>query len=191
MAGNRRGMAAAVIAFALFSASCTGLSAYKYRQFYSMVSPVKNADGVYEDRAVSFQFDFTEKKINVLVHNNGKDSIEVEWPKARFIDPEGTKHEVANNQTLISKDQSKIAPTVILAGMTEKNVIVPADNQEQVEQWTWYIKPLFNQVDDGALLNRRKTFGVLLPIKVGEEERVYSFEFMVTAIVPYRGQTPG
>ena len=188
---GRRGVFTAVVLAAALTASCAGFSAYKYRQFYSMVSPVKNSDGHYEDGGLSFQFEVLEKKIRVLISNSGDAPVEVEWPDAKFIDQDGAKHEVANLQTLLTKNQSKIRPTNIPAGGTEENVIVPADRQEPLEQWTWYIRPFFNQVDDGALNNLGKTIGVLLPVKVGGEERRYSFEFKVTSVIPYQGRTPG
>jgi hypothetical protein len=176
---------------AIIASSCAGLSAYNYRQFYVMVSPVKNYDGVYEDNTTLFQFDITEKKVNVLITNKGKEPMEVQWAKAQFIDQQGAKHEVANIQTLLSREQSKIMSTDIPSGTTETNVIVPADNQEELEQWTWYIKPFFGQTDESAKKNVGKSFVVVLPIKVGNEEREYSFQFMVTAVVPYKGYTPG
>jgi hypothetical protein len=181
----------AVLAVAALTASCAGFSAYKYRQFYAMVSPVKSFDRHYEDGAVAFQFEISEKKINVRIENNGGEPIEVQWQNARFVDQDGTKHDIANSQTVLTKDSARIKPTTIQAGATEENVVVPVDHQEQLEQWTWYIKPFFNQTDDGALSNLGKTFGINIPLKVGAEERRYSFEFKVTNVVPYTARTPG
>lgn len=180
-----------VILAAALASGCAGFSAYKYRQFYAMTRPVTSHDGHYEDGALSFQFDVSEKRINVLISNNGEVPVEVEWPDAKFVDKDGAKHGVANSQTLLTKNQSKIKTTSIPAGETEANFIVPADYQEQLEQWTWYVRPFFNQVDDEALKNLDKTFGVVIPVNVGGEERQYSFEFKVTSVVPYSGRTPG
>lgn len=184
-------LAAFVILAASLASSCAGFSAYKYRQFYAMTLPVTSHDGRYEDGALSFQFEVSEKRINVLISNNGEVPVEVGWPDAKFVDKDGAKHGVANSQTLLTKNQSKIMPTTIPAGGTEANFIVPADYQEQLEQWTWYVRPFFNQVDDEALKNLDKTFGVVIPLNVGGEERRYSFEFKVTSVVPYSGRTPG
>jgi hypothetical protein len=182
---------AALLAATALMASCAGFSAYKYRQFYAMTAPVKNYDGHYEDGAVAFQFEISEKRINVYIENKGGAPLEVRWPDARFIDQDGKTHDVANSQTILTKDQLKIKSSTIPDGGTEENIIVPADYQEQLEQWTWYVRPFFNQTDDGALKNLDKTFGVLIPVKVGGEERKYSFEFKVTSVIPYTGRTPG
>jgi len=75
--------------------------------------------------------------------------------------------------------------------MSEENVIVPLESVEPLETWTWYVKPFYNMEDDTALLNLKKTFQINLPVKVGDERRQYTFQFMVTNVVPYRGRTPG
>ncbi|MBI3794610.1 MAG: hypothetical protein HY280_07755 [Nitrospinae bacterium] len=184
-------LSAAILAGAFSAVSCAGFSAYKYRQSYAMISPVQNYDGVYEDASLRFQFEFTEKKINVLISNRGAKPVEVEWPDAQYVDPEGFKHKVANKQTAISKDQDKIKPTSIAPGADEENLIVPADNQEQMEQWTWYIKPLFNLKDDKAPANLDKTFSVIIPVAIDAEKRLYNFQFKVATVMRYTGRTPG
>lgn len=171
--------------------SCSDFSAYRYRQMYAMIQPVENFDRYYEDRALAFQFEITEKKVQVEITNKSESAVEVDWPSAHFIDTSGMPHDVANMQTLFTKDTAKIKASTIEAGKTEENVIVPLDSVERLEQWTWYVKPFYNMEDDSAQLNLKKTFRIILPVKVGDERRRYSFQFMVTNVVPYRGRTPG
>ncbi|MBI5177643.1 MAG: hypothetical protein HZA04_00105 [Nitrospinae bacterium] len=182
-------MAVAVIVVA--GAACAGFSSYQYRQMYAMIQPVKDYDRHYEDNALAFQFEITEKKIELQIENRGKETAEVDWPGSYFVDSSGLMHPVATNQTIFTKEMQKAKSTRIAPGTSEDNVLVPVDHVEEVEQWTWYVRPLFNMEDDSALLNLNKTFRVVIPVKVGEEKRRYSFQFMVTNVVPYRGRTPG
>jgi len=182
---------AMILAVGTAGIACAGFSSYQYRQMYAMIQPVKSGDRHYEDNAVAFQFEINEKKIEVQIDNLGKETVEVDWPGAYFIDPGGLQHQVANQQTVFTKDPAKLKPTQIAPGGAEENVVVPLDHVEELEQWTWYVRPLFNMEDDSALLNLNKTFRVVIPVKVGEEKRRYSFQFMVTNVVPYRGRTPG
>lgn len=174
----------------LSAASCAELSAYKYRQWYAMVGPVENSYRHYEDDKIAFQFEISEKRMDVAITNKGMDNISLKWPKVRYVDPSGKSHVIANNQTLFTKDPSRIKPADLPPGKTERNVIVPLSNIEKLEKWTWSIKPLFNQKDEKALLNKDKTFGIIFPVTVGEERIIYRFDFAVTNVLPYRGQNP-
>ncbi|MBI3582057.1 MAG: hypothetical protein HY098_08315, partial [Nitrospinae bacterium] len=86
-----RNVRLAVVLAAALTASCSGFSAYKYRQFYAMTRPVTSHDGHYEDGALAFQFEVSEKRINLLISNNGEVPVEVVWPDAKFIDQDGGK----------------------------------------------------------------------------------------------------
>ncbi|MFQ5432641.1 MAG: hypothetical protein ACE5EN_09060 [Nitrospinota bacterium] len=172
--------------------SCTGLNSYRYRQMYALVKPVENYDRFYEDDNVAFRFEVEEKKIHLFVTNKSEKEIRLNWPDVRFIDPGGKKHQVANLDTVFTKNTERIKPTAVSAGMTEENLIVPLDSMDKIEQWTWTLKPFFNQEDDKALLNKNKTFSIIFPVEFDEsEKRTYRFDFKVTNVIAYRGRNPG
>lgn len=172
--------------------SCTGLNSYRYRLMYALVSPVENYDRFYEDNNVAFRFEVEEKKIHLFVTNKSERDIRLDWPEVRFIGPDGQEHKVANLDTVFTKNTGRIKPTEVPAGMTEENLIVPLDNMDNIEQWTWTLKPFFNQIDDRALLNKNKTFSIIFPVELDENnKRSYRFDFKVTNVVAYRGRSPG
>lgn len=178
----------------LFTSACAGMSAYNYRQMYALTSPVENYSRVFEDDNIAFRFEVKEKKIGVFITNKSDSDVSLDWPEVRYVDTSNEELKVANQQTLFTKNTGRIKPTFIRPGATEENVIVPVRNVEKLEQWTWAIKPFFNQEDEGALLNKGKTFGLLFPVKfqIGEERvsKLYAFRFKVTNVLPFRAHTP-
>jgi hypothetical protein len=181
-----------LLSLTMLAASCAGLSSYRYRQMYAMVSPVENYDRFYEDDNVSFRFEVEEKKILIFVTNKTENEIRLDWPKVRFIGPDDENHQVVNLDTIFTKNTQRIKPTAVAAGETEENIIVPLYSMEKIEQWTWTLKPFFNQEDDKALLNKDKTFSIIFPVETAEgENRTYRFDFKVTNVVAYRGRNPG
>ncbi len=176
----------------LLASSCTGLNSYKYRQMYALVNPVENYDRFYEDNKIAFRFEIEEKKIQLFITNKSEKEIRLDWPEVRFITPDGKQHQVVNLSTIFTNNAARIKPTTVSAGMTEENLIVPLYSMEKIEQWTWTLKPFFNQEDDKALLNKNKTFSIIFPVELAEDEkRSYRFDFKVTNVVAFRGRNPG
>ncbi|MEE8483299.1 MAG: hypothetical protein V3S46_01775 [Nitrospinota bacterium] len=181
---------AVMLAVLLVAGACAEFTAYRYRQWYAMVKPVESWEKRYEDNGAAFRFEITEKRIKVFFENRSGSEITLMWNKVRYIDPEGKSHRIANNQTLFRRKSGKIIPTNVPAGEREENVMVPVGNIEKMERWTWSIKPLFNMEDDTALENRGKIFSVVFPVEIGNVEKVYKFDFIVTNVVAFRGRTP-
>lgn len=184
----RAGIAASLLAA---MAGCSGFTAYRYKQYYAMIQPIVSYDKSYGDSSVSFQFEITEKKIWVDIANIGGESVTIDWPNVYLVDAQGISHHIVNDQVIFTKEASRMKPTTIAPGAAERNLIVPADSVEELEQWTWYVKPFYTQTDDTAPLNLKKVFRVVIPVQAGSERRRYSFQFMVTDVVPYRGLSLG
>lgn len=182
---------AIAVALAAALAGCSGTTAYRYKQYYAMIQPIVSYDKSYEDSRISFQFEITEKKIFVDIANTGGEPVTVDWPNVYLVDAEGISRHIVNDQVIFSKEASRMKPTTIAPGATERNLIVPSDSVEELEQWTWYVKPLYTQTDDSAPLNLKKVFRVVIPVQAGNERRRYSFQFMVTDVIPYRGLSLG
>ncbi len=170
---------------------CSGTTAYRYKQYYAMIQPIVSYEKSYEDTRIAFQFEITEKKILVDIANISGEPVTIDWPNVYLIDAQGISHHIVNDQVIFTKETSRMKPTTIAPGATERNLIVPKDSIEELEQWTWYVKPLYTQTDDTAPLNLKKVFRVVIPVQAGDERRRYSFQFMVTDVVPYRGLSLG
>ncbi|GMT42437.1 MAG: hypothetical protein IEMM0002_0848 [bacterium] len=185
-----------VVVLAPLALSCADLSAYRYRQMYAMVNPHENHDRTFQDENLAFRFEIREKKIEVFITNKSGSEIKLDWPDVKYIDASGSKHGVANSQTLFTKNVDRTRPTILKPGRTEENVIVPLKNIEKLEQWTWSIKPFFNQEDEEALSNKGSLFSVIIPVELAGDEaegkisKLYSFRFKVTNVIPYRNHTP-
>lgn len=183
-----------VVALLFFTSACAGMSAYRYRQMYALTSPVESYEKVFEDENLAFRFEVKEKRIVVSITNRSRNDVSLNWPEVKYIDSSDEELEVVNLQTLFSRNTGRIKPTLLRPGETEENVIVPVKNIEKLEQWTWSLKPFFNQKDEQALLNRGKTFGLLFPVELetgGESiSKLYVFRFKVTNVVPFRSRTP-
>lgn len=184
----RAGIAAALLAAV---AGCSGTTAYRYKQYYAMIQPIVSYDKAYEDSSIAFQFEITEKKILVDIANVSGEPVTIDWPNVYLVDAEGISRHIVNDQVIFTKETSRMKPTTIAPGATEHNLIVPVDSVEELEQWTWYVKPLYTQTDDTAPLNLKKVFRVVIPVQAGNERRRYSFQFMVTDVVPYRALSLG
>lgn len=182
---------ASVSAVGLF-ASCADLSAYRYHNTYMMVKPSVNYDKRYSDGGMAFRFDIKPKKIESYITNGTESDVSIDWPGVEFIDSNGKTHKIANIDTVFSKKLDKISAKVIPSGTTDVNVIVPVDNMKSLEeQWMWSLEPFFDLETEKALLNKGKTFSLVLPLVLeGGEKRIYRFEFAVASVLPHRPQTP-
>ena len=188
----RKSLLLVLLVSSLMASACTGLNSYKYRQMYALVNPVENYDRFYEDNKIAFRFEIEEKKIQLFITNKSEKEIRLDWPEVRFITPDGKEHQVANLDTVFTNNTGRIKPTAVQAGMTEENLIVPIYSMEKIEQWTWTLKPFFNQEDDKALLNKNKTFSIIFPVELTEDEkRSYRFDFKVTNVIAFQGRNPG
>src|SRR3989338_3852305 len=68
---------------------------------------------------------------------------------------------------------------------TELNdLIVPIENIEFMEEWTWYVRPLFNQTDEEAIKNRGKIFSISMPIEIDGNIIDYNYKFRIDHVVP-------
>ncbi|MDH5542916.1 MAG: hypothetical protein OEY64_08130 [Nitrospinota bacterium] len=180
-----------VAALSLLFFACADFSSYRYFHVYAMVKPSSSSSGMHEDSDLAFRFAISEKKIKAYITNKSASDVNIKWSEVAYIDFKGASHKVANNEVLFTNRMDKAKDTVLKPGITEENVIVPVDNVEKLEeQWTWSIVPLFDQETDAALLNRDKTFGVILPVNLATGEKVYRFEFKVAAVIPHRYHNP-
>ncbi|MDH5510213.1 MAG: hypothetical protein OEZ32_07630 [Nitrospinota bacterium] len=174
----------AILIIASLSASCADLSPYRYTQTYTMIEPANSAAKTYEDGKVKVRFHIDEKRIFVKLVNLTNAPLSINWDEASYVSLDGARHKVAGLDSIFSSDRSKPGPTQIPPGGATDDFAAPVKNVEKLEQWTWYLSPLFNLKDENSLENRGKIFGLDLPIQVEGMWKVYSFRFKILNVVP-------
>jgi hypothetical protein len=175
---------ALIAAFALLGASCADISPYRYIQTYTMIEPVPSADKAYEDGKISIRFLISEKRISFHLRNKTKQPVTLNWDEATYVHIDGARHPVAGVDAIFSPKRTKPGQADTFPGKTSDDFAAPVKNVEKLEEWTWYLQPLFDLVDDGALENKGKIFGLDLPIRVEGTWKVYQFRFKVLSVIP-------
>jgi len=180
----RAGLATLLAAVALAAASCADLSPYRYSQTYTMIEPVASADKSFEDGKISIRFFIDEKRIHFTLHNKTKEAVEVNWEEAAYVHMDGARHPVAGIEDIFSSRRTRPGRTEVSPGKTADDFAAPVKNVEKLEEWTWYLKPLFNLTDDGAMENKGRIFGLDLPIRVEGAWKTYQFRFKTIGVIP-------
>ena len=169
---------------AMVAASCADVSVYRYRNVYTMVAPAVSSDKAFSDDVMDISFFLDEKKVRFTALNKSSESVTLDWGKASFVNFDGVKHSVSSSRYVFTSGKEDPEPMVINPGVTVTDFVAPVKNVEKLEEWTWYVYPLFNLKDDGALANKGKTIGLDVPVKAKGEWRTYSFRFEVSHVAP-------
>lgn len=177
-------MALAMAVVAMFVSSCADVSVYRYRNVYTMVEPTVSSDKTFSDDVIEMSFFVDEKKIHFTARNKTADPVTLDWGKASFVNVDGVKHSVANARAIFTAGKDDPEPVIIPPGASMSDYVAPVKNVEKLEEWTWYVYPLFNLKDDGALDNRGRLIGLDVPVKAKGEWRAYSFRFEVSHVAP-------
>lgn len=175
---------AAIALSAVLASSCADVSGYRYRNVYTMVEPVVSSDKTFSDDSLEVDFYVDEKKIHITARNKTSDPLTIDWGKASFVNVDGVKHSVTNSHSIFTAGKDDPEPVVVKPGASVSDYVAPVKNVEKLEEWTWYVYPLFNLKDDGALENRGKLIGLDVPVKAKGEWRTYSFRFEVSHVAP-------
>ncbi len=178
-------LALAVIAVMTGLSACSSFTDYRYWNIYTMTEPAGSHDKSFKDEKISIRFWLNEKKIFFKMKNLAATPVTINWEQAAFINVDGKKYSVANGNSIFTSRQKSPPPTVLEPGEEIIDFVSPIKNVEKLEEWTWYIYPLFNLVDDKALKNKGQKIGVDLPMQYGEKSVTYAFRFKVANVVPY------
>lgn len=164
-------------------AACSDMSVYRYWNVYDMVKPVRDSGKTFQDNTIHVRFWMDEKKIFFHIKNLADAPITIDWRKAAFINVDGKKHSLADQYSIFTSKQNDPTPTIIQPGESIDDFIAPVKNVEKLEEWTWYVYPMFNLKDDAAYNNKGQTFGIDMPVEVKGKWKSYSFLFEVTHVV--------
>lgn len=165
-------------------AGCADFAPYRSWNQYAMVEPAASSSKVFEDDLLSVRFWMDYKRIRFELTNESDVPISLEWGKAAYIHIDGRRHAVADERSIFTDKQLDPAPTVVAPGETIRDWVTPVRNVEKLEEWTWYVYPLFDQETPMAFENRGKTFGIDLPVVAGEKTRSYGFRFVIVNVQP-------
>ncbi len=172
---------------------CAERSPYKYHNIYTLVEPevIKNGirqppsyDKEFEDDRIVIKFTFKEKKIYFRLKNKTDKQLKILWDRLSFADSNGTSQKVTGFKNIFTDKMDKQPVQEIQAKTEINDLIVPIDNIELMEEWTWYVRPLFNQTDEEAIANRGKIFSISMPIEIDGDIVDYNYKFRIDHVVP-------
>jgi len=165
-------------------AGCAQFMAYRYWNVYSMVKPVVSSEKTYSDDNIDIRFWIDEKKIHFKLKNLTDAPLTLNWAKASFVNVDGVKFSLANIDSIFTDRRDSPPPTTVEPGAYIVDFVAPAQNVEKLEEWTWYVYPLFNLVDERAYDNKGKIFGIDMPVEARGKWKTYSFRFEVSHVIP-------
>ncbi len=177
----------------LSTIGCAERSPYKYYNIYTLVEPevIKNGikqppsyDKEFEDDRISIKFTFKEKKIYFRLKNKTDKQVKILWDRLSFVDTNGALQRVTGFKNIFTDKMDKQPVQEIQAKTEINDLIVPIDNIEFMEEWTWYVRPLFNQTDEQAITNMGKIFSISMPIEIDGDIVDYNYKFRIDHVVP-------
>src|SRR3989338_103274 len=138
---------------------CAERSPYKYHNIYTLVEPEVIKNGI--KQPPSYDKEFEDDRLSIKFTFKEK--------KIYFR----------------LKNKMGKQPVQEIQAKTELNdLIVPIENIEFMEEWTWYVRPLFNQTDEEAIKNKGKIFSISMPIEIDGNIIDYNYKFRIDHVVP-------
>jgi len=180
--------AAALTLGALALGACADISPYRYTNVYEMTQPAASSEKSFSDGSIKVRFWIDAKKIHFYLTNLTGEPITIDWNSASYIHIDGQKYPVADIRSAFTDRRNNPDPVIVKPGETVREFAAPVKNVEKLEQWTWYVYPLFNLFDEKAYDNKGKIFGLDLPIKTRGGWVRYKFRFQISNVVPRASQ---
>lgn len=177
-----------------FLTGCAEKSHYSYYNIYAMVEPSVSRGGIeqplsydkkFEDEKISIKFTIREKRVLFELKNKTDKELKILWEKASFVDIKDIPHRMVGFNNLFTDKMDKRPVQVVHAKGRAKDLIIPLENVELMEEGTWYVSPLFNLTDDLAHENKGKIFSILIPMEIDDEEINYNFKFRIENVVSH------
>jgi hypothetical protein len=164
--------------------SCSGgETPYVYQGIYRMVDPTNDYSKRYTDQSIDIQFFIREKRIYFDLRNKTDESILVIWNEALFYDLNGKPQRLVNSRHMFTENVTVLEPTLIPPNTSIRESMVPEDRMVLLEEWTWYLQPLFDFVTVEAKDLKGKTFVLEIPMEVKRFPRVYTFTFEIAQMI--------
>jgi hypothetical protein len=159
----------------------------KYKYSYRLVSPTSGRTMSFQDERLKILFRIDDSAIRFKLQNLSKSPMKVVWEDAS-LGARGRFYAVRNTRTLyLPNYRDNAVPTIMPGGYTI-DMALPAENIH-FDGSDWVEKDLLTTTDgnsplqaDKILKSKGSLVSLLLPIKVGDEVRNYTFQFQVTAV---------
>jgi hypothetical protein len=158
----------------------------KYQYEYIMTSPVTDPNMVYRDSTIYIQFKFDDAALRFQLQNVASERLELYWSKAT-MGVEGKYYSIRNSKTLYSSSVATAAATVLppLGYFTdfvipEKNI--SADGSYKETDLLPTTDGNSSEMRQKILSNTDKVITFILPVKVGEVSKEYTFRFNVVNV---------
>lgn len=151
----------------------------------SLVEPTRSRDLSYRDDAIAVQFVVTPDALGFSLKNVTSGTIRIPWDDVALVSVAGEAETVAHKGRIPINSDLPQAPTVIPAGSTARDDIIPWSHIEAGE------------VQDGGILPvecgpvrctgceelRGAIFRLHMPLEIDGSRRPYSFKFRIDSVV--------
>jgi hypothetical protein len=139
-------------------------------------SPVGAKGVTFEDEFLIISFP-RQTHLTLTIVNKIKQSVEIDWRKASFVDISGKSHRVIYNDLRNLDQLDTLPPTVVpLTGVTYYTVVPAGFVSHEANSESWGVRDLYA---GGMEAYVNKPFSLRLPIKIGAETKEYVFTFVV------------
>lgn len=156
---------------------------FVYQGIYKMVEPTSDYSKTYTDQSITMQFFIQEKRIFFDLRNKTDETILVIWNDAVFYGADGTAQRLINSKNMFTENLTLMEPTLIPPNSSIRDSMVPEKHMVLLEEWTWYLEPLFDFISSDAKKLKGKTFVLEIPMEVKRYPRVYTFTFEVAQVI--------
>lgn len=167
----------------------------KYLYTYRMTAPAENRELMFEDGNVKVQFKFDDATIRFQLQNISRSNLSILWDQVSVgVDNKFTP--VRNSVTFyldtVWSEGSEIIPPL---GYVQ-DIVIPYHNI-RFDGYRWVEQDLLPTTDkkelaDVILNNLGKSIKFVLPLRIGNDKKIYVFEFVVDSVhqIAWRDHQP-
>lgn len=151
------------------------------RYKFTMRKPLMKDDLTFEDEAVKIGFNIDADKISFVLQKKADSSVEVDWDKARLVDPNGEVYAVEHSDVSLSHGLSGSLYRILLPETVTAGLLAPKDpfNDERTNTTNLLH---FLPSDTDAINYKGKSISLIVPVKIDGNLKRYDFDFMIEEV---------
>lgn len=176
---------AALAGVLVVSAGLAGIACGAPPRRLALADPKPVAADIYRDDEFQARFIATDRALEVELHNRGSEPIAIPWDKARFVDPQGSEHEVVAYQGELTKEMldAPQEPLVLKPRSSWRGLVHPRDRVRPQG-----VRALPLALLDSGEVAAGKTCRLDLEVNFANRPHRYEFKLLVTD-VPAEGKS--